>query len=251
VRTSNFPGPVGSWSLHLDPQLGGPSVYNSQLKSQAPVIYVCSTHPVASKAIKLFLAADRGLRKHVKPVLTVPDVIDDPARTPVVILDIYSIVDWEAELSRCTTVGILPLVVIADQGPTHREQLRLIHLGVRGIVTTSAHFPRQLPAAVRSVAAGKLWISRSALEDYVNCTRHAMSNVMEDPERLTIRERVLIRYLVRGYSNKQLAAALNISERTVKFHVSNVLRKCKTSSRQGLIQMINRTFQLAEPKAAA
>lgn len=54
-------------------------------------------------------------------------------------------------------------------------------------------------------------------------------------QRLTARQRDIADFLVRGLANKQIAAELGISERSVKGHVSDLLRKFSAPSRGGLI----------------
>jgi DNA-binding CsgD family transcriptional regulator len=54
-------------------------------------------------------------------------------------------------------------------------------------------------------------------------------------QRLTSRQRDVVERVARGLANKQIAAELGISERSVKGHVSDLLRKFATPSRAGLI----------------
>jgi DNA-binding NarL/FixJ family response regulator len=51
---------------------------------------------------------------------------------------------------------------------------------------------------------------------------------------ITAREKEILAQLARGRSNKEIAAALSICVRTVKFHVSNLLRKYEVSTRTEL-----------------
>jgi signal transduction histidine kinase/DNA-binding CsgD family transcriptional regulator len=53
------------------------------------------------------------------------------------------------------------------------------------------------------------------------------------PEPLTSREREVLSYVVKGMTNKQIAASLGISDRTVQFHLGNVLHKLDVASRTG------------------
>ncbi len=58
---------------------------------------------------------------------------------------------------------------------------------------------------------------------------------MEQPPRLSNRESEVVDLLMQGNSNKQIASALNISQRTVEFHLKNIYDKYQVSSRVELV----------------
>lgn len=59
-----------------------------------------------------------------------------------------------------------------------------------------------------------------------------LAHVADDlPEHLTLREREVLEMMREGLSNKEIAAQLNISAHTVKFHISSILGKLGASSR--------------------
>jgi DNA-binding NarL/FixJ family response regulator len=59
-----------------------------------------------------------------------------------------------------------------------------------------------------------------------------LAHVPDDfPEHLTLREREVLEMMSEGLSNKEIAAQLNISAHTVKFHISSILGKLGASSR--------------------
>ena len=60
---------------------------------------------------------------------------------------------------------------------------------------------------------------------------------------LTVRERMVLEALIRGCSNKQIAFELQVSDTTVKVHVSSVLRKLRVHSRT---QAVIKTKRLDE-----
>jgi DNA-binding CsgD family transcriptional regulator len=60
--------------------------------------------------------------------------------------------------------------------------------------------------------------------------------------RLTRREEEVLDGILRSLSNKEIASDLNLSERTVKFHVSSLLAKFKVSGRMELIRQRGRSF---------
>lgn len=53
---------------------------------------------------------------------------------------------------------------------------------------------------------------------------------------LSMRQREVLDYILQNLSNKEIGARLNVTERTVKFHVSQLLSKFKTKDRNGLKQ---------------
>jgi DNA-binding NarL/FixJ family response regulator len=55
--------------------------------------------------------------------------------------------------------------------------------------------------------------------------------VPESPEALTEREAAILKRVARGQSNKEIARALFVEERTVKSHVSSILKKLGVKSR--------------------
>ncbi len=64
----------------------------------------------------------------------------------------------------------------------------------------------------------------------------AVSGARDDPEldKLTARERDVLRLIARGYTYKEIARRLEISVKTVESHVSAVLRKLQLSTRHEL-----------------
>lgn len=112
----------------------------------------------------------------------------------------------------------------------------LLALGVKGLVRyTEAR--DQLPRALEAVATGGFWVPRGLLSHFVDSILHT-GNKRQGAARsaqLSTREVQVLDRLLENLSNKEIAAKLNISERTVKFHVSNVLTKFGVGRRADLI----------------
>lgn len=90
----------------------------------------------------------------------------------------------------------------------------------------------ELVAAVRAVATGAVVVDESL--------SRRLAGRLRQPEQtpaasLTSRELDVVRALVRGYSNKEIAAELGVGLRTVESYVSNVLAKLGVRSRTGAI----------------
>jgi len=56
--------------------------------------------------------------------------------------------------------------------------------------------------------------------------------------RLTEKEREVCRLLFKGLSNKEIAAVLNVTEKTIKFHVTGIFEKCSVESRTELTSTV-------------
>src|SRR5215468_10507919 len=69
--------------------------------------------------------------------------------------------------------------------------------------------------------------------------------------KVTRREEEVLRGILRGHANKEIAGDLNLSERTVKFHVSSLLSKFRVRGRMELVREASRFSNWAPPKPAA
>ena len=90
----------------------------------------------------------------------------------------------------------------------------------------------ELVAAVRAVGEG-LWVGAPALVgDLLRTSGRRESSSDDSPiEPLTAREMEVIQLMAQGLANKQIALRLDISEHTVKFHLSSLYAKLGISSR--------------------
>jgi DNA-binding NarL/FixJ family response regulator len=107
--------------------------------------------------------------------------------------------------------------------------------GARGYVTKSITGP-ELVSAIDRVADGDAVFSPRlagfVLDAFAGTIE--VAQVDEDLDRLTEREREVMRLIARGYAYKEVASELFISVKTVETHVSSVLRKLQLSSRHEL-----------------
>ena len=113
----------------------------------------------------------------------------------------------------------------------------LLHLGAKGLLS----YPEargQLPRALKAVAKGGIWVPRALLSSFVDSILHAGPKGRRRSNwsaRLSPRELQVLDLLLDNLSNKEIASRMKIAERTVKFHVSNVLMKFGVNRRSDLI----------------
>ena len=112
--------------------------------------------------------------------------------------------------------------------------------GARGYVTKTITGP-ELVSAIRRVSDGDAVFSPRlagfVLDAFAGSIEVAA--VDEDLDRLTEREREVMRLIARGYAYKEVAKELFISIKTVETHMSSVLRKLQLSSRHELTRWAN------------
>lgn len=165
-----------------------------------------------------------------------PDLSNfDPPAAQVYILD--------AHVARPATCALLAnllerfpksrLIVVGERH-TESDNNSYLRLGVKGLLTyAEAH--EQLIRAVPRVAAGGFWVPRSVLSGFVDSILKAPGHHLKDFTNLSPREREVFDSLLANLANKEIGTRLNIAERTVKFHVSNLLGKFGVRRRADLI----------------
>jgi DNA-binding NarL/FixJ family response regulator len=110
-----------------------------------------------------------------------------------------------------------------------------IRAGARGYVTKTITGAELIGAIDRVAAGDAVFSPRLAgfvLDAFAGTIEVAA--IDEDLDRLTEREREVMRLIARGYSYKEVAAELFISIKTVETHMGSVLRKLQLSSRHEL-----------------
>jgi DNA-binding NarL/FixJ family response regulator len=187
--------------------------------------------------IRVFIADDQllvrqGIRRllELDRELTIVGEAEDGAQTiervlqskaDVLLLDIRmpkkSGVDVLRELS---SANALPPTLILTTFEDSAVVLEGIRAGARGFMLKDVSY-EQLIHAIRSIAAGETMFQPAI-------TQRLLRNVAAGPppeEKLTEREREVVRLMAGGYSNKEIAHALGTAEGTIKNQVSSILSK--------------------------
>ncbi|MEW5873159.1 MAG: response regulator transcription factor [Chloroflexota bacterium] len=119
-------------------------------------------------------------------------------------------------------------VIVFTAYDTDERILEAVRAGARGYLLKGAR-REQLFEAIRSVSAGDSLLGPAVAHKLMQ--RVAREAIEAPLESLSPRELQVLRELSQGKSNAEIAASLFISERTVKFHVSAILRKLGAANR--------------------
>ena len=153
------------------------------------------------------------------------------------------------DAERAPDVILLDLKLPGREGIAVLGELRARDSAARVLVLTSATEPASASLAVRSGAAGVLYKDvdpdalvraiRSVHDGHLLLAPEAAGTLVRSAgtwavaglDALTGREREVLAELTKGRSNREIARALGVSEKTVKAHVSSVLAKLGVQDR--------------------
>jgi DNA-binding NarL/FixJ family response regulator len=218
-------------------QRGEDHFMQTQSECAEPIVCVCSLHPLAARCLRDAIEAE-GARGFKTRMLASLHELMPRSGGELLLLDGCCHEDWPKLAMRWQKSGGTVLVLLPAETTHPGKQLRALFLGVRGVVVTSSSWQSELHRAVNAVLDGGLWISHEVLSEYVKRTSAQSRNRTggSDPlSYLTAREEQIMSLLLKRDSNKEIGNALGISERTVKYHVSNILQKKQASNRRELL----------------
>lgn len=128
-----------------------------------------------------------------------------------------------------STASIKVILLSASEEDTSSLP-ELIDLGIKGIVFKDEPI-LSIGLALKQVDRGGKWFSYQVTEQLVLRMRGARNKLDSKRASLTDREMDIIQLLCRGLSNAEIAEQLVVAERTVRFHMENVLQKLEVNNR--------------------
>ncbi|GGF15735.1 response regulator transcription factor [Williamsia phyllosphaerae] len=137
----------------------------------------------------------------------------------------------------------LPVIVLTTFDDDD-SVFRALDAGARGYLTKDAN-RHELAAAIRSAAAGQSVLDRAVQRRLLRGARGGTDQATAPaggpgPDSLTAREREVLTHMADGSTNREIAAALFVSESTVKTHINNVFAKLALRDRGQAIAFAHR-----------
>jgi DNA-binding NarL/FixJ family response regulator len=159
-----------------------------------------------------------------------------PGHADVCVVDLGSRGPDGALIAELSSRGMSTLSVFVAEAFSEATAFQLLRFGTKGLVT-HAEASEHLPRILRDVLTGGFWVPRTVLSRFVETTltESAPRRPAGLAPALTPRERDVLDDLLKNLSNKEIAKRLRISDRTAKFHVSNVLAKYGVKRRADLL----------------
>jgi two-component system response regulator DevR len=127
------------------------------------------------------------------------------------------------------------IIVVAEE-LSESLAFPLLRRGAKGLLKYS-EVVTYLPRTLREVAGGGFWVPRPLLSGFVDSTLETTRRPRPAPmsKELSRREKEVADLLLENLSNKEIGSRLHVSERTAKFHISNLLAKYGVQRRADLI----------------
>lgn len=135
-------------------------------------------------------------------------------------------------------------VLILPGYPEDDFIVKALRRGAKGFLSKTLT-RAEIVKAIRVTHAGEIWVERKMLTQTLEGLLQKVDDVAppETREALTDREREIVKWVIQGMTNKEVAAQLGISDNTVKTHLSNIFGKLKISHRLQLLlsQIVDHT----------
>ena len=140
----------------------------------------------------------------------------------VVLVDLESIPDFDFARDWLQELTELAPVVLLAAVPDSAVFNRLVQVASGAMLRVDAS-PEQIVRAIQAVSTGLITFDSSLIAE--------SETPDELSEELTSRETEVLRLLAEGFGNRQIAARLEFSEHTIKFHIRSILGKLGASTR--------------------
>ena len=190
-------------------------IKTSSRLAQAGLERLLSSHP-ALQVVEGLAGNTRGVESESPPDVLVVEAntLADPAAREAV--------DWAGEGGT---------VVLLVRNPALEPVAEALRSGVKAVLPSGMD-EAEMVAAIEAAAAGLVVLDAASLETFLAAPGAGSTGSSETlVEPLTRREVEVLQLVAAGLGNKEVAARLQISEHTVKFHVASLMGKLGAGSR--------------------
>lgn len=198
-------------------------------------IVLADDHPVVRIGVRNMLSADDGFEvigeasdgdEAITHTLELqPDILLLDLQMP----RLPGLEAMRAILNSSPSVKILMLTSTI----TTQQIIEALQIGARGIVLKDA-LGSHLQTAIHTVVNGDYWIGGKRVANLLSALHELMQQAAPPPRKtygLTPREMEVVGAIVEGCANRDIAKQFNLSEETVKRHLSNIFDKTGVSTR--------------------
>ena len=144
--------------------------------------------------------------------------------------------EFAMKLRSCSELSKIPVVFLTAKGMTE-DRIKGYNLGCYAYLTKPFH-PSELLSIIDNILnnlALLKTVANKGQSNYLNSDNRAFTNIQLSD--FTLREISILRLLIKGQMNKEIASSLHLSVRNVEKYVSRLLNKTNTRNRTELAQL--------------
>lgn len=196
-------------------------------------IVISGEHPIFREGLRRLLESEAGfLVAGESPIGAATIALVRQVQPDVLLLGLVGSASRGLEmLEALAAAGVSIRTILLTDSVDTPEVVRSVHLGVRGVVLTDSG-PHVLIDSIVSVVADQDWIGQEAVAGPLPGLRKLDSDQRRTKAfGLTRRELEILRHVVAGYTNREIAERSRISENTVKSHLTHIFNKLGASNR--------------------
>lgn len=193
-------------------------------------IFILEKYPLLQSAFKSILEKREEIRI-VGIGSTMEDLIPILREKKPDIIILNSLLSEELWNSEIPELGEVKIILVSPEGFDPDTIKKAFQHNVKGYITIEIS-PEELVDAIKSVYAEEDYIAKEIMLEVFK--DYAFSHERNNPDTidaLTYREKEILSFLSQGLSNREIAKVLNISEKTVKSHLTSIFSKLGVSSR--------------------
>jgi len=209
-------------------------------------VVIADDHRLLREMLRLTLRQEKGIEivgeaaNGLQAINVISDLKPDIVLLDIIMPEMNGIKVLPAIKEKSPDTKALMLTVASDEAMIFKA----LKAGAKGYLTKNVSIS-DLTKAIQAVHQGELWVERKLMARFFEEETIAEPREEDKPgktkEGLTPREKEVLRLLTQGSTNKEIAKALFISEKTVKSHLNSIFRKLKVSRRlQAILYAIRR-----------
>ena len=213
---------------------------NRLIAIQAETVIVADDHPLFRTAIKEALEADQGETNFLEAnsFESLQALVDKNREVDLVLLDLHmpGVSGFAGLVYLCKRYPSVPVVIIsANEDPVVIK--RALEHGAAGFIPKSSSIDT-ITDAIAAVLMGEIWSPDTTASNLPgnNVSEVELANRMAQ---LTPQQFKVLMMMSQGLLNKQIAYQLNVSEATIKAHVSAIMSKLGVNNRTQAVLAAN------------
>ena len=212
-------------------------------------IALVDDHPLMIEAISSLLKRNKGFEV-VGTGETAHDIVELCKRTQpqVAVVDLSMPGDVYAAIAAAIKISPSTKIVAFTAATGVDSAIRALDSGVSGYVLKGSS-TMELVQAILSVQSGETYITQNFASRVIAALRDAsLRRKAAEAVILSIRERQIVNLLLNGKTNKEIAIAIKISEKTVKHYMTALMQKLQVRNR---VEVVIAAQKFSERQAVA